>query len=174
MTRYARQQDNFRCGPVGILNALKWSGVAATVDRTLPYLCGLTGCVDGGVRHREMDKALREAGCGHFTTRLVRRPKLHEIENHLKSGGAIIVNYYWEKKRRDYIETSRHYVLISDISPSGTYFGMVNYEKVRPTYQRVHRNTIKKHVLRYQRVDKIFKAWFLTECNQCGHPDERK
>jgi hypothetical protein len=118
-----------------------------------------------------MDRALREAGLGYFTTRLVRRPKLHEIENHLQSGGAAIVNYFWKKTTRYYIETSRHYVLMTDISSSGTYFGMANYQRVRPAYQRVHRNTIKNHLLRYQRVDDKFKAWFLTKEQQ---PNEQK
>jgi hypothetical protein len=115
-----------------------------------------------------MDAALRAAGRGHYTTRVVRRPKLHEIENHLKAGGALIVNYYWEKEEGDYLITSRHYVLMSDISPAGTYFGMANYQKIRPAYQRVHRDTIKKHLLRYQRVDRNYKAWFLTRKDPYG------
>lgn len=159
--RYFKQRDFFRCGPVAILNALKWAGVPVTVKHDLPRICRLCYCVDGGVNYREMDDALRKVGRGHFTIRRVNQPKLHEIEDHLKAGGAIILDFYWEKVTRDHIVTSRHYVLMSDISPSGTYFGMANYQKIRPAYQRVHRNTIKNHLLRYQRVD-LYKAWFLT------------
>ena len=48
MTRYARQSDGFRCGPVAMLNALKWAGYRTfwnlPVDRklaqtTLTCLC---------------------------------------------------------------------------------------------------------------------------------------
>ncbi len=164
MTRpnYFKQRDFFRCGPVAILNALKWAGVYVTVKHDLPRICRLCSCVDSGIYHETMDMALRKMGRGHYTTRLVRRPKLHEIEDHLRSGGALIVNFYWEKVTRNHIETSRHYVLMSDMSPSGTRFGMANYQKKRPVYQRVHRNTIKNHLLRFQRVDEKFKAWFLT------------
>ncbi len=161
--KYFKQRDKFRCGPVAILNALKWAGVAVTVKHDLPRLCRLCSCVDSGIQHEAMNRGLRKAGRGHFTTRLVWHPKLHEIENHLRSGGAIIVNYHWEKVTRYHIEISRHYVLMSDMSDSGTYFGMANYQQKRPAYQRVHRNTIKNHLLRYQRVDRKYKAWFLTK-----------
>lgn len=162
--RYMKQRDRFRCGPVAILNALKWAGVRATAESDLPRLCRMSKCDDErGATHQNMDSALRLAGLGHFKVRLVRRPKLYEIESHLRGGGAIIVNYGWERITKDYIETARHYALMSDMSLFGVYFGMANYHSTRPAYQRVHRDTIKNHVLRYQRVDRTFKAWFLTK-----------
>lgn len=160
--RYFKQRDFSRCGPVAIFNSLKWAGVDVTIKHDFSRICRLCPYDGKGVPHVYMDRTLRKAGRGHFTARLVRRPKLREIENHLRSGGAVIFNFYWEKVTRNHIETSRHYVLMSDMSPSGTYFGMANYQKERPAYQRVHRNTIKNHLLRYQRTDRIYKAWFLT------------
>lgn len=163
--RYFKQRDFFRCGPVAILNALKWAGVPVTVKHDLPRICRMSKCdsVWGGAVHNDMNSTLRRAGRGHFKVRLVCRPKLHEIEFHLWDGGALIVNFHYERVTKDWFESSRHYVLLSDMNLSGERFGMVNYGCGRPAYTRVHRNTIKNHLLRYQRVDRKYKAWFLTK-----------
>jgi hypothetical protein len=37
MTRYLRQRDTFRCGPVAVLNLAKWQGIRATREHLAAY-----------------------------------------------------------------------------------------------------------------------------------------
>jgi hypothetical protein len=108
-----------------------------------------------------MDRTLRLAGKGRLDIRRVYRPKLREIEGHLSAGGAIILNYRWHEMRDGKMVDARHYVLMTDMSLFGEYFGVVNYSTKRPVYQRIHRDTVKKHLMRFRQTP--FKAWFLTK-----------
>lgn len=165
LPRYYKQRDKFSCGPVAIFNALKWAGAkdGLTAKRALPPLSRLCECskYNGGTKHTAMDRTLRIAGKRCFDIRRVYTPKLGEIEEHLRAGGALILNFRWHEMRNGKMVDARHYVLITDISLFGEYFGVVNYSSKRPVYQRIHRDTVKKRLMRFRQTP--FKAWFLTK-----------
>jgi hypothetical protein len=87
-------------------------------------------------------------------------PRLKEIEDHLRAGGAVIINFRWKEMRDWEMVDARHYVLVTDMSLFGDYFGVVNYQTKRPVYQRIHRDTFKGRILRFRQPP--FKGWFLT------------
>ncbi len=124
--RYYKQRDQFRCGQLAVFNALKWAGgfKGVTAKQALPRLDALCECVKPlGTPHRALDRTLRSVGRDFFDVRRVYRPKLKEIEKHLRAGGAIIINFRWKDLRGGEIVDARHYVLVTDMSTSGNTSG---------------------------------------------------
>ena len=161
MPRYIKQRDKFRCGPVVILNALKWAGVDVSYDESIDHLSNLCRCRrPRGTNHKNFDRAIREAGKGIFRTQLVRHPTIGKIEEHLQDGGALAFNYHWRREEEN--ESSRHFSLVEGISPSGRTFYIANRSHAGRTLQSIHRERFKKWDLRFQRTDPHYKAWFLT------------
>ncbi len=163
MIRFVKQRDQYRCGPIAILNALKWAGARVSSSDYLDYLTELSVCGPSprGTWHKTFDRALRVAGEDFYSTRRIYYPTLGEIESHLQDGGAIVLNYYWRIDKEKV--SSRHFQFLVGISPSGDAFYSVNRGGKQPTLQRLTRETFKKDDLRFQRVDENYKAWFLTK-----------
>jgi hypothetical protein len=101
----------------------------------------------------------------------VYKPTLKKIEEHLRDAGAIIINFRFKGMRKGKLVDARHYVLVTDISPSGEHFGVVNYRTNRPLYQRIHRDTFKKRILRFRQPP--FKGWFLTRTSDEKSPPRK-
>ncbi len=163
MPRYIKQRDKYRCGPVAILNSLKWAGVAASYSEHTDCLTELAVCgpPPRGTCHGTFDRALRVAGKGFYSVRRVFRPYLGEIEDHLRGGGAIVHSYAWKIDKED--RWGRHFQLLVGISPSGKSLYTVNRAPERSALHRILRKTFKRDDLRFQRVDPCYKAWFLTK-----------
>ncbi len=158
--RYTKQRDKFRCGPIAILNALRWVGVSIPYKELLPSLERLCECVaPDGTRHAAFDRTLREVGKDIFTVRRVHHPSLAQIEEHLREGGHIILNYRWTHAGMD----RRHFESLVEVSLSGRSFYVVNGSLRGPALRKVTRTRFKEYDLRFQRVDPSFKAWFLTK-----------
>jgi hypothetical protein len=157
--RYTRQRDQFRCGPVAIMNALKWAGKKCSYDELRDPLTRSCKCKSPhGTKHRNFDAVLREAGKKLYSVRRVYHPTLAEIESHLRGGGAIVLNYKWGKNKYD-----RHFHLLTGVSPSGDFFYTVNNFPLVPVLYRLDRKMFKKHNLRFQRTDSMYKGWFLEK-----------
>ena len=162
MPRYVRQRDQYRCGPIAILNALKWAGARVSSSDYLDYLTELAVCGPSprGTWHKTFDRALRVAGEDFYSVRRIYYPTLGEIEFHLQDDGAIVLNYYWRIDKEDV--SSRHFQLLVGMNASGDVLS-VNRGGKQPTLQRLTRETFKTDDLRFQRVDESYKAWFLTK-----------
>ena len=159
--RYAHQRNKFSCGPVAILNSLKWAGCRAAYREVIPSLCQLCECVrPKGTYHDPFDRALRAvAKPAGMHVRRVFHPKLAEVENHLEEGGAVILNYVYRPRiGRDW----RHFILMVDIGQGGKHFLLVNDHKTGPPAQWVTRRELKRINFRFQRTDRSFKGWFLS------------
>ena len=185
MPRYVKQRDHFRCGPIVILNALKWAGVEVSSSEHLDYLTELTACgpPPRGTWHGTFDPALRAAGKGFYSVRRVHHPPLGRIETHLQDGGAVVFNYFWRKEKEG--TEGRHFHLLVGMSSSGNSFYVVNRGRRDPTFKRVHRETFKKEDLRCTLLKVGFLnalKWagvevsssehldYLTELTACGPP----
>jgi hypothetical protein len=92
MPRYIRQRDNYSCGPVALLNALKWAGrTKGTSYDTLPSwrsACGTTRKLGTSfINLFRAAKMLPVLG----TRKAKPRVRLADIDAHLKHGGAVIL-----------------------------------------------------------------------------------
>lgn len=96
---YATQHDYYSCGPVAILNALKWVGVRATMKNMHSELCNMcyTSKGDyGGTFPQEIDRVLRIYSRFHdFKVLRLRKIGIKRVtELLLHPNQSIILNYY--------------------------------------------------------------------------------
>lgn len=90
--RYKKQNDNFRCGPVALLNAMKWAGARVSYKDWIDYLCALCNCYDSkGTKYPDLIKAFRACSKGLFSFKQVDFPSLKEIQNHIRKEGAVVL-----------------------------------------------------------------------------------
>ena len=114
-----------------------------------------------GTNHAAFDRALRitaEVLPVNLKVRRVYKPKLGQIEEHLKAGGILVLNYRWRRKD----EGARHFMLVTKISDTGKSFLVVNDHRSGRAARRITRKTFKNWNLRYQRTDRSYKAWFIS------------
>jgi len=155
-----KQRDKYSCGPIAILNALRWADLDTPYEDWFDMLSAVCECGWPDVTlHRRFERALREIGRNFCSMRRKFRPSIKEIEDHIYGGGAVILNYKWRRKNG---ETNRHFSLVVDVSQGGKTFYSVNDRRAGPAYQSVHRKTFLKHNLRFRASDPPLKAWFLT------------
>lgn len=156
--RYMKQRDNYSCGPVAIMNVLKWAGLKFSYGEKIDYISKLCKCkAPGGSYHNHFDKALRNVTDGLLKIQKIKRPKLAQIEEHLKTGGVVIINYAWKKIDKK----GRHYALIADINKSELSMLLINDFEKGPARCWVSRQMFRTYNLRFQRTDPYYKAWFV-------------
>ena len=176
--RYIRQKDQYSCGPIAIMNILKWSGVEFSYREAIKFFQKICNCraSHGGTTHSSFDWALRRVGEhleGGLHIRRVYRPALWQIEEHLKAGGVIALNYHWRKdtagkkvkkvkkvKKGDL--EGRHFILLVGVSEEGQSFLTVNEYHFGPALVPVSRKFVRQDLLRFQRTDSHGKAWFVS------------
>jgi hypothetical protein len=100
MPRYARQKkSSFNCGPVAILNCLKWAGAKVNVRQHLPYLEFAVrihdNAEDPGTLDHDFDRVLRYSASKNLSVLRPKRLTLRALEKHLDQGGAVAVGYYF-------------------------------------------------------------------------------
>jgi len=94
MVRYVKQKDYTSCGPVALINIMKWLGCNTTYDNfidTARILCCHEPGVDGGTHIWDMEKALKKLG---IKKKRKKNPTLEDIDKHLDSGGIVLLEYY--------------------------------------------------------------------------------
>ena len=160
--RYVKQRDKYRCGPVAIMNVLKWSGEGEPHDYLRDWATHVCDCTPpDGTPHKAFEAGLRQASkvYGHpFVVRKVMSPTLAEISSHLRGGGALVLNYHWERKG----SSARHFSVLTEISDSGRSFRVINGRRRGRAAKWIKREDFKNHEQRFQRTDKSHKAWFVT------------
>lgn len=170
MPRYAKQRDKYCCGPVAILNALKWSGQNVAYEKNIRALKALTGQTPKhGTSNTNLYRALRVIGGKIFQSMRIRprlRPTLPEIEEHVRKGGAVLLQYNWIDKNGSQSPEkwnfSGHYILITEVSPSGHRFEVINGYTSTPAARRIGREKFKRDMLGFQRGNPGVRGWFLT------------
>jgi hypothetical protein len=125
--RFISQDKPYNCGPVAIFNALRFFGVR--VDRQyLNKIEKICNCDRYGTTGAELEKALK------YFKKIIKfqcfkHPNLKFVDNQLKLGNAIILNYIW------FIPEQRcgsgHFALICRKTKTG--YIMANERKDRPT-----------------------------------------
>jgi hypothetical protein len=150
MVRYARQRDRYSCGPIVLLNALKWAGYQASVREYKKCLMERTSCDRSGTWGGGIDWGLR-----HTSELAVKKvfhiPTLKELDKEIDKGRALIIRYLDGK--------GGHYVLC--IGRTNKYYTLVN-DTLNKTVTRCSRKMMAK-VLRKKEVypgeQKFSVAW---------------
>jgi hypothetical protein len=157
---YIVQDDAYSCGPTAIINSLKWAGMSVTkenldlfrfscrtIDPEFPDDWDSNGTTDS-----DLDRVLRYAGKGRIRVRKNKRPSFPMLMRHLKSGGAIIVAYYWKEEG----QSGHHFAFISGLKNG--YFEVVNDHSRRGIVTRRRSSTIRKWL---KRKDGSPICWFI-------------
>ncbi|MCI0527014.1 MAG: hypothetical protein L0Y56_06105 [Nitrospira sp.] len=168
MPRYTKQRDRYSCGPIAIINALRWAGEPASYER-LSRLQALCDTKPGeGTMHSPFDRALRMMSGSVFSVQRVYRPKLRAMERHLRKGGAIVINWQWRAgditPRQMTDENfgkrwARHFALLVGINSRGR-FQVINVYRAHKAFHTLSREAFKKEFL-HQRSYPGYKGWFL-------------
>ena len=165
MVRYTRQHDEYTCGPIAILNALKWAGKNVSL-KNLKYLKRITKCQCdsdpqcSGMADKDMNLGLKRVGKGIFRTNRI-RAGIKDIEKHLKNRGAVLANLEGIFDRKNII--TGHYVLVVGVSNSGKTFKVVNFT-YGETIESIRRNTLTKYRRsRFRFARPLLRAWFLIQ-----------
>lgn len=151
--RYLKQKDTFRCGPVAVVNTLKWAGYPATYKTVLCLSTIMRTDPLKGTRRNDIDKALN------IFTQILRykkkqRPAAEHIIQHLDNGGAALVLIAYEKG-----DTEGHYFFID--KRDDEHFNAINL------YDNVTQKDISlaglEILLWAKRKNKGSKAWLIEK-----------
>ena len=126
MIRYLRQKEKGTCGPVAIINALKWAGIKATekthkkkikqlTSHNMRHGRGFKGCFPYDVNYALSCYKSIYACCNHTGQP---NTKLSKIDKHLDYGGSLLIRYFWKPGHGHYTfcigRTSKTYLLVND------------------------------------------------------------
>jgi hypothetical protein len=130
MPRYVKQRDEFRCGPVAIVNVLKWMGCDATA-KLIPGLCKeLRVTKDYGTSESDLERALARRGKGKFSIRKDTHTSLKKIEARIREGMAVLLIYSHNGLPHNLNKDGEkwwHIVLVTGVSENGATFYIANY-----------------------------------------------
>lgn len=168
--RFIKQRDTYGCGPVTVINALRWAGEKTPYNRYYEDLCKLCKTSPNGCSERAFDWVLREMGDEYYSTRRVTRPTLKQVETHLRTGGIVVMNTRVKKTRLKNgprggwkWNEQRHLYILADVSDSGRIFEVIGKNPEGPVSQFLFRWQLQEKEFRQGKTDKSFKGWFLTK-----------
>lgn len=108
--RFIKQKDQYSCGPIAIMNALKWAGLHTTYKThfyKIKSLCKTT-ILWGTTPDNMTTTLLKHSKYLSFTTKSL--VTLKEIDKHLNAGGAVILEYWFKDEGMNLYDG--HYVFI--------------------------------------------------------------
>lgn len=153
MINYVKQRDRFRCGPVAVINAVKWAGGRMSYKTSIREITDQCHCVPGeGTMVIDLHKTLHKVGRRHFKSQYISKPTFSQVDDALAQGDAVVWNY---KHNR-----GRHYALIVGRFTDGAAFHVINYD-IGPTVSTwVSRDRIQEAI---DAADSRNHAWILKK-----------
>lgn len=158
MIRYCKQQDNFSCGPVAIINAMKWRGMKASMDTHLGVLKKLCGTDKNGTYPDDMGRVLKKfvPGVEH-----IEAPPINLVDKYLDLGKAFIISYAYVKSGGEEEghfamcigRTKNHYIMVND-----TYH---RNGDMKSTISKRSRENMKKIFANAKRCEDDIEIWVL-------------
>lgn len=158
--RYIRQKPySNACGPVAIINALKWAGYSAT-NECLPWVSTRAWCYGGGTTNTDFNRVIRSfdhlqvlPGKSPFYA-----PPIDLIDYCLASGGAFAIGYTYKRNGK---VISRHFSLC--VARRGKSYVFVNDapRKYKKTVHNVRRSTLVKMLKFRDEYGGKAAVWFL-------------
>ncbi len=157
--RYCNQREKYSCGPVAILNALKWAGLKKTYKdvKEIEKGCPPDDYRIGGINPNNFTRLFYKYG-EHLIIRYRKNINIGELDKHLEMGHAAVINLRRFNFNRGW---EGHYFLVIGKSELAKCFKVVNgYGK--PATIWMSRKEFIKH-LRSSRIcsPNGFRAWFL-------------
>lgn len=143
--RFLKQKDRFRCGPVALVNALKWSGKKSTSKDLIKISHLLKTKPKTGTYIHNIEKVVDKF----FKNSMLEAPCLRTLDNHLAANGAILFSYAHPEKRKGHI-----FLIIKNTDK--TYLA-VNFSN-KKTISIVCKTTIKSMVDKYRSF-----AWLINK-----------
>jgi len=160
--RYLKQRNPFSCGPIAIINAIRWAGGVAPYEKIHRLKKECVCIPKWGCPYAAFDRTLRKEGKGLFKVKRKYRPTIAKVTSHLLNGGAVILDYRTGPKLKNRNLEERHMYLIVEASPFGLLFGVVNRHVDAPAFDEITIMLLKED-FKHRRSDPLFKAWFLTK-----------
>lgn len=176
MPRYARQRDKYKCGPVFVVNTVKWAGGFCTLALDLRRLvrvakcrsdvpkCEICGNKHKGTNSINLDRVLRKEGKRLFRVKKVNNISINKLENHIRNGGAVGLLFLYTNHAGQRVG---HYMLFVDVTHSGKTFTVVNYNNRSVT--RIRRSKVIHHLRARKRLcysGWYPSAWFFARLNK--------
>lgn len=158
--RYIGQRDQYSCGPLAILNILKWAGYDIT-SKYLPNLRRYCKTDENGTDTKNISKVLErysklKVECVPFIT-------IKNLHNHIENGGAAIIEVSWFDEIKK--QTTGHYYII---------VGMFKYSNTT-SYKVINwRSGFTKNMANRKAIVREFRKCIRSENNPRAWLIERK
>jgi predicted double-glycine peptidase len=151
--RYIRQRDTYSCGPIAIINTLKWLGHENITYKLLPAIRMMCKCeYEFGTHDLDLERTLKALG---IKKKRKVVPTIKEIDKHLDNDGIIILQY-------SITPFDGHYVLC--IRRTAKSYFLVNDSNDR-TISRMSRGVFKR-LIKWDKNDEKPWAWFIYKDKQ--------
>lgn len=154
MVRYKKQTDTFRCGPIAILNALKWAGIKPDLKK----LERQTKCKSpsSGTSCQNLQSAI--FSYKEIRVRVSHKVRIDDVRSHLFSGKSIVYFFRYHNKK----DNGRygHFFFIDGISKTGKSLYVVNYQLKSPARIRI---TTKRFINECIRGDANPSMWVVSK-----------
>jgi hypothetical protein len=147
MTRWIRQRTGSSCGPVAILNLLKWLGEPVSYEKNFRYYKKKCDCNRYGTALQDFVAVLYGLNGIKITPRSV--PNLGVIDEALSHGKAVVMKCAYIEKD----ELIGHYFLITERTEKSFYCVNLNYK-----HGWVSKASFRNQCMQY----------FTHYCHQCG------
>lgn len=171
--KYLRQKDSSSCGPIAVINAMKWLGYNVTSD-FIPFCKWLCLCKDsiktsGGTRQEDLHNAIKFL---ELKNTLIKHSgkNIKKINDHLDANGSVLLIYsFYEGKERDPDSKNVHAALI--IKKSKRYYTIVN-DSVSDTVCKRSIKKVTKAIMDDEGCQ--YYTWLIQQCAKEGKLDAKK
>ena len=155
MVRYVKQKDNSSCGPIALINTLKWLGFKTSCDflLTARNLCKWD---EDGTTDLNLERALK-----YFNIKKKRKvqPSLDDIDKHIDSGGAVLISYFNIYSMSGFKKDAGHFALC--IGRTSRTYMMIN-DRTNRTKNRRYRD-IMQSILDNEVDGEKCWSWFISK-----------
>jgi len=158
--RYTKQRKSYNCGPVAILNAMRWAGQNENLSSIeekckceFPY----------GTQPKDLNAAIDYYKKDLLVSYKRINPSIDNIKNHLRKGGIILYRYLYYVDNK----VKGHYSVIDGLSRSEKSFYTVNQYGLGKARQSVREKMFINEYIYNARTKTLPNiAWFIRMKNE--------
>ena len=158
--RYTKQPDNYGCGPIAILNALKWAGKRATLATHYKALVRRCKSKDpdghefNGTTAQNFQDTLKYVSQKSFTVEKVHQPGINRIRKELSKDKAVALLHLNP-------DGTSHYTLIIGLHGKEAFLAVNAFEDTSTV------TVISKKIMKFWTVKRKYlpMAWILTKAS---------